>query len=80
MSRGRTLSLLSINYGRPKKVIVKRLSACKRCKKELNIGESCVDIPKYNGYKSNQRYCLDCFVEIINKTRIELDGIEAEIL
>lgn len=78
MSRGRIPSLLSLNCGRPNKVIVKRKSSCRRCKKELNCGDFCIDIPRRNGYTSSHRYCFDCFKEIINKTKIELNKIEVE--
>lgn len=79
MSRGRVPSLLSVNTGRPKRTIAKRKSSCKRCKKELISGEICAEIPKHAGYKSYKRYCLNCFTDILEKTRSELDEIELEI-
>lgn len=73
--RGKTPSLIGGAAGKPKFVIAKKKRKCKRCKTEVCQGIKCVEIP-IPGSMGSKTYCMDCFSEIISKSRQDLDQLE----
>ncbi|MEE9443141.1 MAG: hypothetical protein V3V99_10805 [candidate division Zixibacteria bacterium] len=76
--KGPTPSLISGTNGTPKRASVKRKSACKRCKTTLEKGTTCIDIPQSGrGVSSKKRYCNDCFKNILEKTKSDLEELSS---
>ncbi len=72
--RGRTPSLIGGSLGSPRKCIVQKSCACKRCKASIQKGAECYEISQLGGSFSNyKRYCDDCFHSILEKTKTDLD-------
>lgn len=75
--RGPVPSLIGGTNGRPKKQLVKGKSTCKRCKCELLKGIVCIEIPQVGkGFSSPKRFCSDCFQEILEKTRLDMEELQ----
>jgi hypothetical protein len=71
--RGPTPSLIGGSNGRPKRVEVKKLSACYRCRDDLVKGMTCIEVPKLGGaYTSARRMCDECFKQMLSKTAEDL--------
>jgi DNA repair protein RadD len=62
--------------GRPKRVSVQRKSECVRCHCSIESGDQCIAIPRVSGgFRSDMRYCDDCFQNILKKTYEDLEEI-----
>jgi hypothetical protein len=71
--KGPTPSLIGGANGRPKRVLVMRLSECFRCHGDLPAGIECVAIPKLGGaYSAERRICNACFLLVLDKTAADL--------
>ncbi len=72
--KGKTPSLIGGTLGAPKKDIVLKKSACKRCKADILKGIECYRIPQLGGsFASSRPYCDSCFESILEKTKADLD-------
>jgi hypothetical protein len=76
--RGKTPSLLSSTAGASKFVIAAGRRTCKRCKDAIEKGVDCAEVG-ISGSFGHRTYCLDCFSEILDQTRKDLDELEAEL-
>jgi len=74
--KGKTPSLISGK--KPSLVLAKRRRHCARCKREICSGSNCADVP-IPGTLGDKTYCLDCLLEIIEKSREDLNQIEDQI-
>jgi hypothetical protein len=71
--KGPTPSLIGGTNGRPKRVVVTRLSKCYRCGDDLVAGTQCIGIPKLGtAYSTSRRCCDACFALILAKTETDL--------
>lgn len=74
--KGRTPSLIGGTNGRPKRVLIQRLSECYRCHDGLVKGTHCIEIPILGGpYSSSKRMCDDCFQKMLMKTAEDLQEV-----
>ncbi|SUA77692.1 Uncharacterised protein [Pandoraea pnomenusa] len=74
--KGPTPSLIGGANGRPKRILVKRLSECYRCHDDLVAGTTCIEIPKLGqAYSTDRRVCDACFKLILRKTDDDLAEI-----
>ena len=74
--RGPTPSLIGSSNGRPKRVVVGKLSECCRCHCEMIKGRSCIEIPKLGGaYANSKRCCHECYKKILEKTNEDLVAV-----
>jgi len=74
--RGPVPSLIGGTNGRPKSVIAKGKSTCKRCKAAIEKGSTCIEIPQIgHGFSNSKRYCIDCFSEILAKSQSDLNEL-----
>lgn len=76
--KGKVPLLVSGVSGRPKIVVAKRTRHCKRCEAELPLATKCVEIP-IPGSLGSKTYCCDCLMEMIVKSREDLDVLEQAI-
>ena len=75
--KGRVPSLIGSTLGRPRRVLVEKLSECKRCKSKIGSGQDCIGIPHLGGSFTNlKRYCTDCFRNILEKTKQDVMEVE----
>jgi hypothetical protein len=74
--KGKTPSLISGK--RPSLVQAIRRRQCTRCKREICSGSHCADVP-IPGTLGDKTYCTDCLLEIVAKSREDLDQIENQI-
>lgn len=78
--KGKTPSLLSQSTGKPFADVLKKKSKCNRCKRDLLLGDRCFKIPKMeSGFSNKKPYCLDCFRDILDQTKMELSEIEKSL-
>lgn len=76
--KGPVPSLIGGANGRPKLVLVQRVSKCWRCHEAIPSGRSCVAIPKLRGaYAAEKRVCDECFRRILEKTMADLEELAA---
>jgi hypothetical protein len=75
--RGKTPSLIGGGAGACKFEVAKKKRTCKRCKCSIFRGTDCVEVkvPATMGSKS---YCIDCFMEILDQTRRDLNDLVAQ--
>jgi hypothetical protein len=74
--RGKTPSLISGSSGKPILVEAGRLRSCTRCKGDILKGVKCFEIPKIGGgFTPKKPYCSDCFSEILQETKSDLDQL-----
>lgn len=72
--KGKTPSLIGGTLGAPKICTVLRASACNRCKGTIPKGTECYEIPQLGGaFSNNKKYCDKCIVDILVKTKNDLD-------
>ena len=77
--RGPVPSLIGGSNGKPKRVIAKKIGKCSRCHAQFVAGDPCIEIPKLGrGFQSNRRVCYECFGDILDKTKLDLEVL-AEI-
>ena len=75
--KGKTPSLITGSSGKPKPAVCKKRSICKRCKGEISASERCFEIPIVGrGYTASKRHCEQCFKEILEQTRKDLESFE----
>ena len=74
--KGRTPSLISGK--RPSLTVAKRKRQCVRCEREIHSGSHCANVP-IPGTMGDKTYCTACLLEIVEKSREDLDEIENEI-
>ncbi len=72
--RGRSPSLISGKT--PKIQVAIRTRTCKRCHGQISSGEECVIVP-IPARMGSKTYCTACFLEILSKTRKDLDTLDA---
>jgi len=78
--KGKTPSLIGGSLGSPKKCVVQKACACKRCKATIQKDLECYEISQLGGSFSNyKRYCNDCFRSILDKTKSDLDALFKDI-
>jgi hypothetical protein len=78
--RGRTPSLLTGSSGKPTKTIAQRCRKCTRCSANISKNEVYFEIPKVGGGFTNKKpFCLECFKEILNQTKIDLSALEESV-
>jgi hypothetical protein len=71
-------SLIGSTNGRPKRVPVKKKSACSRCRIEFVAGQTCIAIPQLgSAYSTDRRVCDECFQAILVKTQADFDEVKA---
>lgn len=70
-------TLISGSSGKPSPTIVQRQSACRCCSTQIGKGTTCYEIPKKAAFKTAWRYCESCFRKILEKTRRDLDALDA---
>ena len=76
--KGPVPSLIGGASGKPKRAVVQRKCSCKRCHKELVLGDKCIDIPQVGkGFSSNKRVCNECFATILVKTEKDLEALKS---
>ena len=76
--RGRTPSLITGSSGKPNIKVAGRKRDCKRCKKDIFKGETCIEVPKPGGFGKPKTYCISCFKEVLYKTQEDLDKLKLE--
>lgn len=78
--RGKTPSLITGSSGKPVKVTAKRQRACGRCSSNIMAGKTCFEVPKVGGgFSSKKTFCLNCFKEVLEKTKEDIAQLEASI-
>jgi hypothetical protein len=76
--KGKTPSLIGSTLGAPRKRLVARESHCKRCNVCIPKDTQCCEIPQLGGTFSNYRpYCDECFLSILEQTKVDLDALLA---
>ena len=76
MPRGKTPSLIGGSLGKPQAAIAGRESPCSRCKKGIPMKVKCVDVPQLRKrFASTRRFCIDCFLLVLEQTRHDLEGL-----
>lgn len=76
--RGPVPSLIGGTNGKPRQVTAKGKSTCKRCKVTIERGSVCIEIPQIgHGFSNSKRYCVDCFAEILEKSRSDLNDLSS---
>jgi hypothetical protein len=80
MPRGKVPSLLSANNGGITFDNSKIKSSCGRCKRSLPGGTR-IGLFKTQqaGFTKQKRLCLDCVIEIVDRTQVDLDAIRAQV-
>lgn len=73
--KGKVPSLVSGASGKPRIAVAKKTRHCKRCESELPPRRRCVEIP-IPGSLGSKTYCCDCVLEMITKSREDLDILE----
>lgn len=76
--RGKTPSLVCGTAGKPRIVFAKGTRHCKRCETKLIRATKCIEIP-IPGSLGRKTYCCDCFLDMITKSREDLDLLEHEL-
>lgn len=77
MPKGKTPSLIGSSLGRPSKETCGRETPCSRCKKPIQKGEACFDVPQpQKPHASTRRFCGDCFAGVLEQTRRDLGELE----
>jgi len=76
--RGKTPSFITSMSGKPKNTVAKRKRTCKRCKKEIQAGVKCIEVPQ-PGTLGARIYCQECTLKMIAKSREDLDQIEQSL-
>ena len=76
--RGKAPSLIGGGAGRCKLATALRKRTCKRCGDPIPGGTDCVEVnvPSTMGHKC---YCVDCFREVLDKTRAELNDLVTQV-
>jgi hypothetical protein len=76
--KGKTPSLIGGGAGACKFVTAIRERTCKRCKKPIPVGTDCVEVnvPTTMGHKC---YCIDCFRDVLEQTKDDLDDLMEEV-
>ena len=75
--KGQTPSLIGSTLGSPRRISVKKKSACKRCGDSIEAGRNCAAIPQLgSGFSPLRRYCEECFEAILEKTQGDLDELK----
>ncbi|MDP2217496.1 MAG: hypothetical protein Q8J68_09440 [Methanolobus sp.] len=74
--KGKTPSLISGKM--PSLIVAKGRRHCTRCKREICRGSRCADVP-IPGTMGDKTYCTDCLLEIVEKSREDLNQIENQI-
>lgn len=71
--KGKIPSLLSGK--KPKRIILKRATRCKRCKVKLSTSDPCFGIPdiRIKFLTSYNKFCKSCFDNILTQTQQDLD-------
>ncbi len=78
--RGKTPSLIGGSLGRPRKCVIQRECACKRCGEAIQKDMECYEISQLGGsFSAYKRYCDDCFHSILDKTKADLDALFIDI-
>lgn len=78
MARGKTPSLIGASLGRPTKKTCGRETPCSRCGEGIAKGEDCYDVPQpQKPHSSTRRFCSDCFDEVLQQTRHDLDQLKS---
>jgi len=78
--KGKTPSLIGGSLGIPRKCVVKKACACKRCKISIQKDVECYEISQLGGSFSNyKRYCDVCFSSILEKTKADLDVLFQDV-
>jgi len=78
--RGKCPSLISGSNGKPRIECAKGKRHCKRCGKDILKGENCSSIPNPRKMNSRTTYCVDCYKEILRKSKVDLESLNAELL
>ena len=73
--KGRCPSLISGTHSSPNKIVAAAKRTCKRCNGVINKGESCFTVTNPRG-QDYRNYCFRCMLEVIQQSRIDLDGLE----
>lgn len=76
--KGKAPTLISGIKGKPRIVVAKGKRHCKRCECELPAKTKCIEIP-IPGSLGSKTYCCDCVMEMIVKSRQDLDVLEQTI-
>ena len=76
--RGKTPSLISGNAGTCNFISSPGKRHCKRCDDAIDAGCNCVEVnvPATMGHRT---YCIDCFREMLAKSREDLDDLESQV-
>jgi len=74
--KGRTPTLICGSSGKPSKIVAKRKSNCARCGDDIIKDQECFEVPRVGfGLQSPKRYCIDCYTEILDQTKKDLDTL-----
>jgi hypothetical protein len=77
--RGKIPSLISGSSGNPTVAIAKRLRPCSRCEHQILKGEKCFEVPiPGQGFSNKRTFCLECFGEVIEQSRNDLERLDQE--
>lgn len=77
MPKGKTPSLIGSSLGRPAKKVSGKRCSCSRCRGDIIKNEACFDIPQpQKPHSSTRRFCLECFTNVLQKTRDDLEEME----
>jgi hypothetical protein len=75
--KGKTPSLLTMSTGTPTAHTCGRATFCDRCNVGISKGDACFQIPKMrSGFTSSPIFCMDCTLEIIAKTKADIESLE----
>lgn len=78
MPKGKVPSLLTGSAGTPVKVEAIRTRKCSRCHGSIAPGCACAEVRRPQINAGRRVYCIDCFREVVDQTRSDLDQLVRE--
>ena len=76
--RGPTPSLIGSNAGAVRIVEALGTRKCKRCDGAISRNLSCIEVAK-PGTMGHRTYCTNCFAEVLEKTRNDVESLREQI-
>lgn len=73
--KGKTPSLIGSGAGSSKVVTALKKRTCKRCKSTISGGTKCIEV-SVPGTFGSKTYCKDCYVLVLEQTRMDLEALE----
>jgi hypothetical protein len=69
-------SLINGSAGKPKLVTAGKRCECRSCGGEFSKGDHCVIVPNPRTMGSDKRFCRECFLLVLEKTRRDVAVLE----